>query len=70
MANGTVNNTPGGARRSWIAIVLVVLLLMVAVGAYVELRPHRIRVSVVYAGTPDHLQRHHHQRKSRADPWL
>ncbi len=47
MANGTVNNTPGGARRSWIAIVLVVLLLMVAVGAYVELRPHRIRVSVV-----------------------
>ena len=47
MANGTINSTPGGARRGWIKTIVVVLILMLAVGAYVELRPHRIRVSVV-----------------------
>jgi HlyD family secretion protein len=47
MANGTLNSTPGGARRFWIATVALVLALLIAVGAYVELRPHRIRVSVV-----------------------
>ncbi|MGC2210847.1 MAG: efflux RND transporter periplasmic adaptor subunit [Candidatus Korobacteraceae bacterium] len=46
MANETLNNTPGGARR-WITTIVVVLVLVIAVGAYVELRPHRIRVSVV-----------------------
>jgi HlyD family secretion protein len=46
MANETLNNTPGGPRR-WIATIIVVLVLMIAVGTYVELRPHRIRVSVV-----------------------
>jgi HlyD family secretion protein len=46
MANGTLNNTPGGARRS-IAIIVALLVLLIAAGAYVELRPRRIRVSVV-----------------------
>src|ERR1017187_9419661 len=47
MANGTVTSTPGGARRTWITTLVVVLVLMIAVGAYVQLRPRRIRVSVV-----------------------
>lgn len=46
MANETLNNTPGGPRR-WIATIIVVLILMIAAGTYVEFRPHRIRVSVV-----------------------
>jgi HlyD family secretion protein len=47
MANGNSNSTPGGARRTWIATIAVVLVLLIAVGAYIEFRPHRIRVSVV-----------------------
>jgi HlyD family secretion protein len=47
MANGTMNGTPGGARRIWITTLVVVLILFLAAGAYVELRPHRIRISVV-----------------------
>ena len=47
MANETLNSTPGGARRTWIAMMAVLLLVLVAVGGYVELRPRRIRVSVV-----------------------
>src|SRR5208282_587527 len=47
MANETVSNTPGGARRIWITTLVVVLIVMAALGAYVELRPHRIRVAVV-----------------------
>ena len=47
MANGTLQSTPGGDRRTWIVVVVVLLVLFIAVGAYVELRPHRIRVSVV-----------------------
>jgi HlyD family secretion protein len=47
MANGTVNSTPGGTRRTWITTLVVVLVLLLAVGAYVQLRPRRIRVSVV-----------------------
>jgi HlyD family secretion protein len=47
MANGTVNIAPGGPRRGWITTLVVVLILIIAVGAYVQLRPRRIRVSVV-----------------------
>src|ERR1039457_4848808 len=47
MANGNSNSTPGGARRTWIATIAVVLVLLIAVGAYIEFRPRRIRVSVV-----------------------
>src|ERR1039458_2332077 len=47
MANGNSNSTPGGDRRTWIATIAVALVLLIAVGAYVEFRPHRIRVSVV-----------------------
>jgi HlyD family secretion protein len=43
MANGSSNSTP----RSWIAPLAVLVMIFLAVGAYVELRPHRIRVSVV-----------------------
>ena len=47
MAHGNVNNTPGGLRRPWIVPVAIFLLLFFAVGAFVYLRPRRIRVSVV-----------------------
>src|SRR6266536_3729979 len=47
MAHGSVNNTPGGLRRPWIVPVAIFLLLFFAVGAFVYLRPRRIRVSVV-----------------------
>jgi HlyD family secretion protein len=43
MANGTLNSTP----RSWLAPIVILLVILLAAGAYVELRPHRIRVSVV-----------------------
>ena len=47
MANGTVNGAPGETRRPWITILVILLVIFLAVGAYVELRPHRIRISVV-----------------------
>jgi HlyD family secretion protein len=47
MANGNLNTSPGGDRRTWIAALVILLVIFLAVGAYVELRPRRIRVSVV-----------------------
>ena len=47
MANGSANNTPGGFRRPWIVPVAIFLLMFLVIGAYLYLRPHRIRVSVV-----------------------
>jgi HlyD family secretion protein len=47
MANGTSNSTPGESRRFWLAALIVLLVIFVAAGAYFELRPRRIRVSVV-----------------------
>ncbi len=47
MSNGSLNSSPGGARRTWITTLVILLTLLAAVVAYVELRPHRIRVSVV-----------------------
>jgi HlyD family secretion protein len=47
MANGTLNNTPGGIRRPWITTLIIVLVAFLVAGAYFELRPRRIRISVV-----------------------
>jgi HlyD family secretion protein len=47
MANGTLNNTPGGIRRPWITTLIILLVVFLAAGAYFELRPRRIRISVV-----------------------
>jgi multidrug efflux pump subunit AcrA (membrane-fusion protein) len=47
MANVNLNSSSGGARRPWITILVILLVIFVGVGAFVELRPHRIRVSVV-----------------------
>ena len=47
MANGTLKSSTGGARRTWITILVILLTLLVGIGSYVQLRPRRIRVSVV-----------------------
>lgn len=47
MANGTLNSAPSGARRPWITTLVTLLVVFLAVGAYIQLRPHRIRISVV-----------------------
>jgi HlyD family secretion protein len=47
MANGTLNSTPTGDRRPWITTLVILLVIFLAAGAYVELRPRRIRISVV-----------------------
>lgn len=47
MANGTLNSSLGGARRTWITMLVILLIFIVGIGAYIELRPHRIRISVV-----------------------
>jgi HlyD family secretion protein len=48
MANGTPNNLSGTlSRRPWIVPVAIFLLLFLSVGAFMYLRPRRIRVSVV-----------------------
>ncbi len=47
MANGTLNSSVGGARRTWITVLVILLILVVGIGAYVEFRPRRIRISVV-----------------------
>ncbi len=47
MANGTLNSSLGGARRPWITALVILLVIFSPSGAYVELRPHRIRISVV-----------------------
>ncbi len=47
MSNGTLNNSTGGARRTWITILVILATILVGIGAYSEFRPHRIRISVV-----------------------
>jgi HlyD family secretion protein len=47
MANGSLNGTSGEDRRLWITVLIVLLVIFLAAGAYFEFRPHRIRVSVV-----------------------
>jgi HlyD family secretion protein len=47
MANGTVNGTPGPDRRPWLTTLVILVVFLLVVGAYVELRPRRIRISVV-----------------------
>jgi HlyD family secretion protein len=47
MANGTSNGTSGETRRPWITALVILLVIFLAVGAYFELRPRRIRISVV-----------------------
>ncbi len=47
MSNGNSNSSLGGARRTWIVLIAILLTILVGVGAYVELRPRRIRISVV-----------------------
>jgi HlyD family secretion protein len=47
MANGNLNTSSGGDRRFWITALVILLVILLAVGAYVELRPRRIRISVV-----------------------
>jgi HlyD family secretion protein len=47
MSNGTLNSSPGEARRTWITILVIFLIFLVGIGAYIQLRPRRIRVSVV-----------------------
>jgi HlyD family secretion protein len=49
MANGTSNSTPGKARRPWITTLVILVIIFLAAGAYFELRPRRIRISVVKA---------------------
>lgn len=47
MANGTANGTSGETRHPWITALVILLVILLAVGAYFELRPRRIRISVV-----------------------
>ena len=47
MANGTSNGAPGETRRPWTTVVVILLVIFLAAGAYFELRPRRIRISVV-----------------------
>jgi len=48
MANGTSsNNSSGAVRRPWVTALVILLIIFVAGGAYLQLRPRRIRISVV-----------------------
>ncbi|PSH05277.1 MAG: efflux transporter periplasmic adaptor subunit [Acidobacteria bacterium] len=47
MVNEPSNSANGGARRPWITTVAILLVVLLAVGAYLKLRPRRIRISVV-----------------------
>jgi HlyD family secretion protein len=47
MANGSPNGTNGKPRNKWVTIAVVLLIIFIGVGAYVEFRPRRIRISAV-----------------------
>lgn len=47
MANGSSNGTNGAPSRTGITVLVVLLIIFLGIGAYLELRPHRIRISVV-----------------------
>ena len=47
MANGTSNGTNGETRYPWIKTLVILLVIFLVIGGYLELRPHRIRISVV-----------------------
>ena len=47
MANGSSNGTNGNSRRTWITTLVILLVIFLGIGAYVEFRPRRIRISVV-----------------------
>ena len=47
MANGNSNGAPAETRRTWTTIAVIFLVIFLAAGAYFELRPRRIRISVV-----------------------
>lgn len=47
MANGNSNGAPGETHRPWTTVVVIFLVIFLAAGAYFELRPRRIRISVV-----------------------
>lgn len=46
MANGSSNGT-NGASRTWITALVILLIIFLGIGGYFELRPRRIRISVV-----------------------
>jgi HlyD family secretion protein len=47
MSNGSSNSTNGASSRTWITALVILLIIFLGIGAYIELRPHRIRISVV-----------------------
>jgi len=47
MANGSSNGTNGATSRTGITALVILLIIVLGIGAYFELRPHRIRISVV-----------------------
>jgi HlyD family secretion protein len=47
MANGNSNGTNGQTSRTWITALVILLIIFLGIGAYIELRPRRIRISVV-----------------------
>jgi HlyD family secretion protein len=47
MANRNSNGSNGNDGRPWLAILLIVLVIFVSAGTIFELRPHRIRISVI-----------------------
>lgn len=53
MSNGSSNSTNGQNSRIWITALVILLIIFLGIGAYVELRPRRIRVSVVKPALQD-----------------
>jgi HlyD family secretion protein len=47
MANRNSNGSNGSVRQVWLTPLIVLLILFLGAGAYFEMRPHRIRISVV-----------------------
>jgi len=47
MANGNSNGTNGQTSRTGITALVILLIIFLGIGAFLELRPRRIRISVV-----------------------